>query len=81
MLIINFKIHLDVEKNSEIIGRMIIGHYSKIIKILGFMVIKNVTWIDQNARLIHKTQKFSAAAPCYYPKIFQITSRFKKQTP
>jgi len=81
MLIINFKIHLNVEKNSEIIGRMAVVYCSKIIKILGLMVAKNVVWIDQNARLIYKVQKFLTATPCYYPKIFQITSRFKKQTP
>lgn len=81
MLMVNFKIHLTSEKNSEIIGRMVVNHCSKIIKVLGFMVTKNVVWIDQNVRLIYKVQKFLTTAPCYYPKIFQLTSRFKKQTP
>jgi len=81
MLIINFNIPLNIEKNSEIIGRMAVVYYSKIIKILRFMAAKNVMCIDQNARLIYKMQKFLAAVPWYYLKIFQITSRFKKQTP
>ncbi len=81
MLIINFKIHLDFEKNSEIIGRMVVDHCSRIIKILRLVAAKNVMCVDQNARLVYKVLKFLAVAPWCYPKIFQITSRFKKQTP
>lgn len=81
MLVINFKIHLNFEKNSEIIGRMVVIYCSKIIEILGLIVVKNLICADQNAKFIYKVQKFLAVIPCYYPKIFQITSRFKKQTP
>lgn len=81
MLIINLKIHLNPEKNSAINGRMVAVHFSKIIKISEFVAIKNAAWVNQNAKLIYKVQKFSAAAPCHYLKIFQIISRFKKQTP
>jgi len=54
MPIIVLKIHLDFEKNSAINGRMVVDHYSKIIKILELIVVKNVSWIDQNVRLIYK---------------------------
>lgn len=80
-MLINFKIHLNSKKNSTSNGRMVADYFSKIIKISGFMAVKNVSYACQNARLIYKVQKFLAAVPCYYPKIFQITSRFKKQTP
>lgn len=81
MLIINFKIYFNPEKNSVISGRMVVVYFSTIIKISEFVAIKNTIWIDQNAKLIYKVQKFSAAAPYHYLKIFQIISRFKKQTP
>ena len=73
MLIVNFKIHLNSEKNSAINGRMVAVYCSKIIEILRLVAAKNVMCVDQNARMIYKMQRFLAVAPWYYPKIFQIT--------
>ena len=78
---INFKRPFNSEKNSVINGRMVIVYYSEIIEPSSFITVKIIVLLDLNVKLIHKKQKILATIPYYYPQIFQITSRFKKQTP
>jgi len=81
VILIDFKIYLDIEKNSEIIGRRLAARYLKINEKSGFTTVKSVVWIDQNAKWMPKMQIFLVAVTSYYKKILQTIPRFQKQTP
>jgi len=78
---IDFKIYLDTEKNSEIIGRWLAACCLKITETSGFILAKNGVLVDQSTKWICKMRVFLATIPYYYKKIFQIIQRFQKQTP
>jgi|SaaInlV_200m_DNA_3_1039701.scaffolds.fasta_scaffold14722_2 hypothetical protein len=81
IILIDFKTYLDIEKNSEIIGRMFAAYCSKINGTSDFISAKNVVWIGQNTKLMYKMQLFLSTDYCYYKKILMIIPRFQKQTP
>ena len=73
IILIDFKTYLDIEKNSEIIGRMPVVYYSKINETLVFAVEKNVTWTDQNTKSMYKMQLFLSMTSYFYKKIFRLS--------
>jgi len=79
--IVNFKTCFGVEKNSEIIGSILVVYYPKINEILAAIASKNIIWVDQNTKWMGERLTFLSTAYCYHKKIFVIIPSFQKQTP
>ena len=81
MNIANFKTCFGVEKNSEIIGSILVVYYPKINEILDGIASENIIWVDHNTEWMGEKLTFLPTTYCYYKKIFMIIPSFQKQTP
>jgi hypothetical protein len=62
--------YFDIEKNSEITGRILAACYSKVNKISDIIALEKAIWIDQNTKWTYKMMGFLTATPCYFKKYF-----------
>ena len=65
----DFKVQSASEKNSVVLGRILIVCHPDINEILNIIAAKDVIYLDQNSKWLCKKPEFLSAAYYYYKKI------------
>jgi hypothetical protein len=81
VVLIDFKTYVGTEKNSEMIGRMLVILALKTNKTAIIIAPKTITWAIQSIGWLEKTRLFLLSVPCRCKKIFVIIPSLQKQTP
>ena len=79
--LIDFNMCFDIEKNSEVIGRIFIVCDLEINKEAIIIAPKTIMCAGQSIVWREKTGLFLLTVPCCCKKIFMIIPSFQKQTP